>query len=225
LVDVAARRGHQIFLTTHSDPLLAALPSLSCVYVHNSLKGIRVIYGLTSVEAKSLMSKGYEKALNILVEDVVAKAVLTEVVRRINSGVLDTIGIYAAERGAGDLKAAIRTIKEAGLPVAVVLDGDQAPTPKENIFALPGALPPEKELFASAEVRAFVQAQYGIDLSDFSARLQGVDHHEWCGRLAKHLAVGEEALVWELARVYAKAVPENTAESLVKQLQEASRKR
>lgn len=225
LVDVATRRGHQIFLTTHSDPLLAALPSLSCVYVHNSIKGISVIYGLTSVEAKSLMSKGYEKALNVLVEDGAAKAVLTEIVRRISPGALSTMGIYAAERGAADLKAAIRTIAEAGLAVAVVLDGDQVPNPKENIFALPGPLPPENELFGSADVRAFVQRQYGVELGDFSARLQGVDHHEWCGRLANHLAVGVEALVWELARVYAKAVPENTAEFLVKQLQEASRKR
>ncbi|MBZ5490314.1 MAG: ATP-binding protein [Acidobacteriia bacterium] len=225
LVDVATRRGHQIFLTTHSDPLLAALPSLSTVYIHNSSSGIKVVYGLTSIEAKSLMSKGYDKALNVLVEDDVARAILTELIRRINPTALSTTGIYAAERGAEDLKTTIRTVAEAGLPVAVVLDGDKQPTPKENIFALPGTLPPEKELFASAAVRAFVQVQYGTDLGDFSAGLHGVDHHQWCTRLAHHLAVAEEALVWELARVYAKSVPETLAAALVGQLQEASRKK
>jgi hypothetical protein len=52
-----------------------------------------------------------------------------------------------------------------------------------------------------------------------------VDHHQWCTRLAHHLAVAEEALVWELARVYAKSVPETLAAALVGQLQEASRKK
>ena len=222
LVDVVTRLGHQVFLTTHSEGLLAALPSLSTIYVHNAGERINLIYGLTAVEAKSLMSKGHEKALNVLVEDTVAHAILTELLRRINPNLLATLGIYPAG-GADTLRTTIRTVSEAGLRVAVVLDADQQPTPAENILKLPGTQPPEKELFASPAVQAYVQATYGLSLQDFSARLIGVNHHEWCARLAQQLAVDESALVWELARIYARGVPEVEAAALSQQLQEASR--
>jgi hypothetical protein len=88
---------------------------------------------------------------------------------------------------------------------------------------LPGTQPPEKELFASLAVQAYVQATYGLSLQDFSARLIGVNHHEWCARLAQQLAVENSALVWELARIYARGVPEVEAAALSEQLQEASR--
>lgn len=121
LVNVSTRRGHQIFITTHSDPLLSALPSLSTVYIHNSQNnGVGLVYGLTAVEAKSLMSKGHEKALNVLVEDDVAQAILTEIVRRVNPTALGMMAIYIGG-GAETLKTSIRTIAQAGLPLAVVL--------------------------------------------------------------------------------------------------------
>jgi len=99
---------------------------LSTIYVHNSGERINLIYGLTAVEAKSLMSKGYEKALNVLVEDNVAHAILTELLRRINPNLLATIGIYPAG-GADTLRTTIRTVSEAGLRVAVVLDVTNSP--------------------------------------------------------------------------------------------------
>jgi predicted ATPase len=125
LVDVSSRNGHQVLLTTHSEALLSALPSESRVYLHAGSAGSEVIQGLTATEANSLMTRGHEKALHVLVEDEVAAAILTELIRRVDGTLLSTIGIYPAG-GASEIGAAIKTIGATGLAVAGVLDGDKA---------------------------------------------------------------------------------------------------
>ena len=223
LVDVAVRKGHQVLLTTHSEPLLGALPSDSRVYLHGGAAGIEIISGLTALEANSLMTRGHEKALHVLVEDDVASAILRELLRRVDPTFLSTTALYVAG-GASQLTGAIKTIQATGLPVAVVLDGDKPAVPKANIFKLPGTQPPEKELFASAAVQALIHSTYALNLPDFAAGLGGVDHHEWCPRLADRVNVSEHALVAEMARAYAKGISELEATSLRDQLKEASRR-
>jgi len=56
------------------------------------------------------MSKGYEKALNVLVEDNVAHRILTELLRRINPNCWRTIASTAG--GADTLRTTIRTVSE-----------------------------------------------------------------------------------------------------------------
>jgi predicted ATPase len=206
LVNVASRRGHQILLTTHSEEVLAALPSQSPVYLHSEQEGVEVIYGLTAVEAKSLMTEGRQKALNILVEDNLAVAVLTELIRRVDSHLLSTLGIHRAGSESA-IRSSLETLKAAKLPIAAVLDADQSAKPDENIFKLPGSRSPEHELFASPTVSDYVQSAYGISLQDFCAALAGVEHHSWCSRLSQRLNTNESALKWELARAYATGVP------------------
>jgi predicted ATPase len=222
LVDVSLRNGHQILLTTHCDALLSALPSKSRVYLHAGIEGSEVIQGLTATEANSLMTKGHEKALRVLVEDDVASAILTELIRTVDDTVLSTIGIYVAG-GASEISAAIKTIRATGLAVAGVLDGDKGANPSANIFKLPGTAAPERELFGSAAVRELIKTSYSLDLGDFQTGLAGVDHHDWCERLAVQVHQTEAALVSEMARAYAKSLPETEASSLRDLLREASR--
>jgi predicted ATPase len=223
LVDVCTRKGHQVFVTTHSEPMLAALPSESRVYLHSGPDGIDVIRGLTAVEANSLMTKGHDKALQILVEDEVASAILTEILRKGDGTLLSTVGIHAAG-GASEISIAIKTVAATGLPIAAVLDGDKAANPRANIFKLPGTRPPERELFDSAAVRDLIRDSYGLELRDFEAGLAGVDHHEWCERLAVRIHQTEAALVSEMARAYVKGLPEIETTSLSQLIKEASRK-
>ncbi len=223
LVDVSTRKGHQILLTTHSDPLLAALPSQSRVYLHAGTAGTSVIQGLTAIEAKSLMSKGHDKALSVLVEDDVACAILVEILRRVDSAILPTIGVYAVG-GASEIKLAVKTIHATGLSVAAVLDGDKPAVPSENIFKLPGTRAPEKELFDCPAVRQLISASYALNLRDFEAGLAGIDHHEWCERLSQRVQQNEAALVAEMARAYARSLPETETSNLCYLLREASRR-
>ncbi|PSB02355.1 ATP-dependent nuclease [Merismopedia glauca] len=225
LVDVTLRKGHQIFLTTHSESLLNALPSQSRKYIEKIPSGIRCIDGLPPSQAHSLMSDGYLKALVILVEDEktksVAKTILTEIIRRVDPIFLSTVGIYPA----GDcntVKNTVRTLKDTNIKVAGVLDADQQAILKENIFTLPGKLAPEKELFNNHAVQAHIQKEYQLNLDDFQVSyLVDTDHHQWFEKLAQKLSVEELALVTEASKVYAQNLHENERDSLVKQLKEA----
>jgi len=223
LVDVAIRKSHQIFLTTHSEFILQALPSQSRVYLGKDFEGVKVIEGLTALEAQSLMTEGNVKALHILVEDLCAKAILSELLRLADNGFLGSVAIHAS----GDyntISRTVRTLRETGLPVVAVLDADQTATPKENIFKLPGTLPPEKELFSSEAVKNHIQSTYRLNLSDFMASLGEVDHHDWFKRLANRISIDEAALVTEVARVYVKNDSAVCTSNLPQLLKEASRK-
>jgi predicted ATPase len=122
LIDVCIQRKHQIFLTTHSEYLLTALPSASRIYIERGPRGrIRVIPGITTAQAVSLMTGGHDKALHVLVEDSVASSVLAEIIRRSDAMFLKTIAIHPS----GDTKtihSIMIALKETGLPVAAVRD-------------------------------------------------------------------------------------------------------
>jgi hypothetical protein len=146
LVDVSIRKGHQIFLTSHSEWILNALPPASIMYLNKGESGIDIIPGLTPIQARSLMTQGHSKALTILVEDNFAKAILGEILRRTDPNFLTTVGIHAVG-GADEITKTIRSLQDSGICMAAVLDGDQAQVPKHNIFKLPGTNLPERSIW------------------------------------------------------------------------------
>jgi predicted ATPase len=224
LVDVSTRKGHQILLTTHSEFLLKALSSQSIIYLDKTPTGIRVLEGLTPIQAQSLMAQGHVKALHILVEDSCAESILSEILRRTDPDFLRYVEIYPA----GDyntISKTVRTLATTGLSVAAVLDGDQGHTPDDNIFKLPGDKPPEKELFTSESVKNYIQVTYATNLGDFMVSFGGTDHHQWLKKLAESVKTDEAFLRTELARIYVKSLPENSISFLTTGLKEASRKK
>lgn len=222
LVDVAVRRRHQVLLTTHSEPLLDALPSLSRVFLTRGHAGVETIAGLSAAEAQSLMSQGRTKALVVLVEDPVGRAVLREILRRADPNLLDCISIHVAG-GAEQIKQAMKTLAGAKLRLAAVRDADKPEVPKENLFRLPGSAPPEVEMLGAAAVTAHIREHYHFDLDGFRASLGAADHHAWFELLAGRLNCDEAALVAEAARVYVRALPETEVAPLVTLLREAAR--
>lgn len=218
LIDVSMRRGHQIILTTHSEYLLQALPSMSRVYFHLLDGEIRQVLGLTASHAASLMTEGHDKSLSVLVEDGCANALLTEILRRVDPAWLQTIQIH--EGGdCGSIRTTMKVLKGSGVAVAAVLDGDQSPIIKEGIFTLPGGLPPEKVLLGLPEIKQHLQKTYHLDWADFEVRekLASINHHEWIPRLAKCVLMDEVSLTRELARVAAGVLPENNLTKMLKE--------
>ncbi len=217
-MDVCIRRGHQIILTTHSEYLLRALPSTSRIYFHLADGGVRQVVGLTASHAASLMTEGHDRSLTVLVEDDCARAVLTEIIRRADPDWLRAINIHEG----GDchsIATTMKVLKDSGVAVAAVLDGDQAARPADGVFVLPGDLPPERTLFELAEVRDHINATYGLEWNDFYAGegLANVNHHEWVSRLASRLAMDNSSLTSELSRVAAGSLPENNLTALLKE--------
>ncbi len=223
LMDVVKRKHHQIFLTTHSEFILESLPSESRIYLKKTNENIIAIPGLTTLEAKSLMTEGHVRALYVLVEDKCAKSILSELIRRIDLDFLSTIGIFLGG-GADQIKTTVKALKETGLPVIAVRDGDKEQILSENIFKLPGSEPPEKEIFKNEVVKQYIQSTYGISWEDFGTSLIDVDHHHWFEKLADRISQDESALIGETARIYARSLPESEARTLLILLKEASRR-
>lgn len=201
LVEVAVEKRHQIFLSTHSEYLLGALPDASRMYLKREANGVSIIPGLSASQANSLMTGGVRPALVVLVEDNVAQAILTEILRDTDVSFLGSISIVIG----GDvdvLRKTMQGLRNTGLNVAAVLDGDMNPTPRENLFKLPGRLPPEKEIFASTTFATWLEQRYRTRLQDFQTQLPGIDHHEWLTKLAVHVRANKEALISESARAY-----------------------
>lgn len=224
LVDSCIRRKHQILLTSHSEFILQALPATSRIYLDRRGPSIQLIPGLTPMQARSLMADGKVKALNILVEDETAKAILSAIVRRHEPGLLPTWGIHIG----GDkdrIGTTVRCVQDTGIALAAVRDGDVGDAPKENIFKLPGTKPPEKEIFQSSAFEKYMTETYGMALADFRAGLIGQDHHQWFGLLASKIGVNPVALIWAAANVYVSGVPEAETSVLVTLLKEASQQK
>jgi hypothetical protein len=224
LVDVCIHRRHQIMLTSHSEFILRALPSASCIFLDRHGASIRPIPGLTPMQARSLMAAGKVKALNILVEDETAKAILSAIIRRHEPGLLPTWGIHIG----GDkdrIGTTVRCVRDAGIALAAVRDGDVGDAPNENIFKLPGTLPPEREIFQSPVFEQYMAETYGMVLADFRAGLIGNDHHQWFGLLANKIGINPLALIWDAAKVYVSGVPEAETSILVTLLKEASQQK
>ena len=232
LIDLAIRRGHLILVSTHSEHLLRALPQASRIMLARDHTGrVQTLPGLASLEAASLMAEGHDKAVTVIVEDDVAYNVLAELLRAVDPLFLTTVGIivggyrddhgHVVGGGKDAIKVAMRTLQEAGLTIAAVLDADAIPDPKAFVFCLPGSKPPEAELFADANVQAHWAATYGLDVKSFLASLAGVDSHDWFDKLASRVGQTREFIVGEAARVYATA-NRDAARILVEQLREAA---
>lgn len=223
LLENCVEKRHQIILTTHSEFILQMLSTESRIFLHRTPTGIDLIPGLTASQAKSMMAGGHTKALDVLVEDTCAKHILSELIRRIDQNFLKSIAIhpFGDENLVGQTVAKLQKI---GIPIAAVRDADKQGNPKQNIFQLPGSQPPEKEVFANVDVNEYILSTYGIKLKDFMATMRKVDHHDWFSRLADAINIDESSLTSELARIYARAIPELEAFSLTNQLKAAIKK-
>ena len=113
------------------------------------------------------MGGGAVKALHILVEDEVAKAVLREIVRLSDPQFLKVIGVHAVG-DKGTIQRTMQALVGKGIPIAAVRDGDVGQNTGQNLFSLPGTEPPEKEILQKCpEVRQMLLDGYGLDLADF----------------------------------------------------------
>ena len=110
LVDVTIAKRHQILLTTHSEYILEALPTRARVYLQRTGGGVETIPGLTAIQARSLMTDGNVPALSVLVEDDCARAVLHEIIRRVDPVFLSSIKVCAV----GGAETIATTIRAAG---------------------------------------------------------------------------------------------------------------
>ncbi|WP_199798457.1 hypothetical protein, partial [Acetobacter pasteurianus] len=97
----------------------------------------------------------------------------------------------------GDAKAVLSAHKvliKSGKKSIAVRDADQGVDKSQNIFALPGSLPPEKEVFCSKASKLKLSELYRFDAEAFLSSHPDMDHHEYFPRISGKLSCSREVL-------------------------------
>lgn len=218
LIDVCVRRKHQIILTTHSRSILNALPRESRKLLYREGKKVKVSNQTSTCEATGVLSLGYSSEKMVLVEDIRAKALLTEIIRLAKPTLLK--GVKISFVGSDDV---VRTLtakfKEDGYSVVGVRDGDKGGSAKLALYKLPGTLPPEKEIFLSSSVQDYVKNKYDFDVAEWLSLNKEVDFHDWPTMLGSELSKNEDGLWEDLCSVYCESCDLDELKALVENIE------
>lgn len=221
LSDVCLRRRHQIFLSTNSDILMTGLPSVCRLFLFRMDGKVEAVGGISIKQASCLLDldnrDGSQPSLLILVEDEVAKAVLTEMIRVSEPQLLGFMSIVAS----GDKNALVqqqRILAHYGRKAVAVRDADVGESPADGLYSLPGSLPPEKELIGCPQVLSYIRSTYGLDALELLDYWPELDHHDYFDVIAECASVPAGFLVMESARQYARSLSRAEREPLVARL-------
>lgn len=224
LIEVSMRRKLQIILTTHSEYLLVALPQKSRIFLKREGSRVVPISGIGVRQAVSMMDSLAVPAIHILVEDDVAEAIVTELLRRHDPDFLKTARIIIA----GDeerIRQMMDVFKDQKIAICAIRDGDCPDNPKMGMFKLFGGGPPEREIFTSQVFRKQFAEQHGVDW-DAADIANGekitnkgkANHHLWFDVLQVQTARKRADLLSLAARAYLDGVEVSEQQSLIGQI-------
>lgn len=218
LLDVCIRRKHQIILTTHSRAILSALPRESRKLLYREGSTVKVSDRTSTAEAAGVLSLGMSQGKIILVEDVKAKFLLTEIIRATKPSLLK--GLKISFVGNDDVVASLtKQLKTDGHTVIGVRDGDKGDDKCAGLLKLPGSECPEREVFNNTAVKEHLLSSYGFNFTDWLALNLDCDFHDWPNEIARELSKSEDGLWEQLCQIYAKAIPENQRTKLVENIE------
>jgi predicted ATPase len=217
LIDVCNRRHHQIILTTHSHALLSCMPPEARLLLLRDRSGVGAFHGLSASRVRSILSEGSQRELSVLVEDDFAKLLLTEMIRRVDPGLLRAVHIHQA----GDTNAvrqAAFLLRRLSKPYVAIRDGDIGPSPADGIYSFPGSRPPEKEVFESNTVRETITRSFRIDIGAILHRHGVTDHHKIAQILAAEASTPTDHLCIVAINAYLDEVGIATIAPLVQEI-------
>ncbi|SCZ41216.1 MULTISPECIES: ATP-dependent endonuclease [Pseudomonas] len=193
LIDVCNRRHHQIILSTHSSVIIGALPSEARKLILRDENGVEIIDRISSNQVRSILSSGHVRQLDICVEDIFAKVLLTEVIRLKRKELLKTVAIH--DIGDKDaVREAVRVLQKTGKKAIAVRDADVGSAPQESLYSFPGSRPPEVEVFQHPDIQNFLKKKYGLDVNWVLEKNSITDHHKFAQCLAAE-AETEESVI------------------------------
>lgn len=205
LIDVCYRKNHQIIISTHSSVILNALPAESRKLLIRDQTGVEIRNKISSNQVRSILSSGHVRQLDICVEDIFAKVLLTEILRAKNKELLKAVSIH----NVGDkdaVREAVFLLNKMSKQAIAVRDADVGESASENLYSFPGSLPPEKEIFNNANIKAFINTKYGIDVEWVLQRDGIKDHHAITKSIAKEVEAEEEVIRTVVIEQYIKEV-------------------
>lgn len=219
LIDVCNRRHHQIILSTHSSVIVNALPSEARKLVLRDEHGVAVRNKISSTQIRSILSAGYVRALDVCVEDVFAKVLLTEVIRIKKKDLLKAVAIHAI----GDkdaVREAVRVLIATGKKAIAVRDADVGAAPQDSLYSFPGDKPPEVEVYGAPAVKKLLNKKYGLDVDWVLKKNEIDDHHKITKCLAAEAEAEEEVLRTVAIETYIQGIS-NEFDGLVSAIEKA----
>lgn len=218
LIDVCIRRKHQIIITTHSRSILSALPRESRKLLYREGSLVKVSDRTSTAEAAGILSLGMSQGKILLVEDIKAKILLTELIRRIKPSLLK--GIKISFVGNDDVVASLtKQLRSDGHTVLGVRDGDNGDDKKMGLLKLPGQNCPEREVFLNDDVEKYLFEKYNFNFSEWLALNEEMDFHDWPAEIANHISKSEDGLWEQLCSVYSNSIPINDVEKLIENIE------
>lgn len=201
LIEVSLRRGHQIILSTHSSPILNALPPEARKMLMRDENGGTVHDAVASSTIRTALSDGRSGKIIVAVEDRFAQLVLGELLRRKAPDVLRTLKIIGFG-SADSVKNALQAIKLAGVKSFAVRDADQAAHPADDLLVLPGEKAPEKDIFLSISGKRVLKERYDFDLDAYLAAYPETDHHKYSEKVSEQSGSPKEVIETDCIRSF-----------------------
>lgn len=217
LMDVSVRRGHQIIFSTHSSVMIDALPASGRKLLTRDEEGVKVTDRLSSNEVRLALSEGRAGHLIVCVEDLFAQSLIREMIRKYDV----SLGMKLKVIPFGDAKSvynANKILTDASVRSIAVRDADQGEAPADNVFKLPGSLPPEKDIFLDTNAKNHLRACYGFDLDQHLTAYPDTDHHSYSDIIAKATSSSREVIEADCIRAVLDNRPAEWGEELIRKI-------
>jgi AAA ATPase domain len=192
LMNLAKRKGHQIILTTHSSELFETLPLEARALIVRRKLGVNIIPRPPNISAARELS-GVVKTNKdlILVEDIVAKEFLTDILERYDKPTLLNACIVPVGN-THDVYKLVQTFREEGVRAVGVRDPDIGDAPASHVFSLPGNCAPEALLLAASNITDAETIINGVSAALDRAKIAGLGHpvagSQWAKKVFPALA-------------------------------------
>lgn len=223
-VDVANRRSHQIFITTHSSSILGQLSRSSVAYLRREPGGsVSATIGLSTYQVDAYLHEHGNSSAAICVEDNFAEVLVTEILRHKAADLLSGVNFMPV----GDRKSvasAVSLLGRAGLRTVGITDSDMTDDGTNGVLSLPGYSAPEVEVFQSQAVRDYFAGDpYSIDVAERLAT--EADHHRFVSTIAAAVSAPDATIATEACRAFVRGLPDETFDDVVGFIRDALRDR
>ena len=174
LMALSARKGHQILIATHSSDIFDSLPKEARVLLIRSGAGVEALHNVPSLRAARELARtvNTNKCL-ILVEDLVAKSFLDEILRRHNRS-LHVNSVIVPVGNTDDVYRMVIAFRKQGVKAIGVRDPDIGANEQDGLLALPGNKAPEALLLSDENVGKAEEFLSGIKDAFDRARAVGL---------------------------------------------------
>ena len=205
LVDVTARRGHQIVLTTHSAAILGQLGKESIAYLRRKPSDgqVEVTPGLATYQVDAYLRGDRAPGKRVVcLEDAFARQLTTAIMRAHDRDLIAGIRFVQAG-GHEQVRQAVRILRESGVKSVGLTDGDCSDSGTNGVLSLPGGAPPERVVFEDQAVLDYFARDHELDVKAVLASVE--DHHDFASTIALRTGLDESVVATFACDAYVSA--------------------